>query len=78
MATQGSHWINEALKDLPAILRVKEVQSVLRCTSRHVYRLVETGRIHAVRARDAGSSRVLVPKTSLADYLRSIDTEAAA
>jgi excisionase family DNA binding protein len=46
--------------------------AVLRCSRRSGYRLADSGRIHALRATDAGSSRLLIPRDALARYLRTL------
>ena len=68
-------WITEALKDAPAILTVPEACAILRCGRRNLYRLTAAGRLHGVRAHDAGSSRVLIPRASLEAYLRGMSGE---
>ncbi len=66
------NWIVEALAGLPPILTTDEVCRVLRCTRRHLYRMQASGLIPGVRAKESGSSRVLVPRSSLEGYLRSL------
>jgi excisionase family DNA binding protein len=68
-------WIEEALCDLPKVLTVKEALGVLRMSSRNLYRLVQLGRIHAVRPSEVGSSRLLIPRTSLESYLRALEVK---
>jgi len=69
----AADWVACALDGLPKILTSPEVQGVLRTSRRNLYRLVASGRIHAVRAAEGGSSRLLIPKTSLEKYLRALD-----
>lgn len=65
-------WISEATKDLPAITTAAEAAKVLRTSPRNLRRMVVDGRIQAIRERESGSSRVLVPRASIESYLRGL------
>lgn len=66
-------WISQALADFPPLCTLDECMAVLRCSRRTAYRLTASGRLHSVRAGVAGSARVLVPRSSLEAYLRSLE-----
>ena len=65
-------WVSEAVSHLPPIATANEVATVLRCSSRHVRRLVSIGRITGVHGAEGGSSRLLVPRASIESYLRGL------
>jgi excisionase family DNA binding protein len=69
-------WITEALSDLPKILTAEEAVGALRTTRRNLSRLVASGRIHAVRPAEAGRSRLLIPRSSVEHFLRSLEGRA--
>ncbi len=71
----SASWIADAVAGLPALCTTDEACSVLRCSRRHLYRLLSCGKLRAVKA-GAGASRVLVPRAAVADYLRGL-SEAA-
>lgn len=75
--TQVQGWITEALADLPPIVTVEEAADVIRTTRRNLYRMVAAGRLHAVKAAEGGSGRLLIPRASLEKYLRRLDGAAA-
>jgi excisionase family DNA binding protein len=65
-------WIADCIGALKPLVTVKETCSVLRTSERNLRRMIATGRITALRARESGSSRVLVPRTAIESYLRSL------
>ncbi len=70
-------WVAEALAGLPALLTVQEAMPVIRTSRRQFYRLVASGKIHAIKATEAQPGRLLIPRGSLEKYLRSLDARAA-
>jgi excisionase family DNA binding protein len=68
-------WVTEALAEFPPLGTTEHVTTLLQTSQRNLYRLVSAGRIHAVRAKDSGSSRLLFPKSSVEKYLRSLEVE---
>lgn len=62
-------WIAEVVRELPPLATANEAARALRTTPRNLRRMIAAGRITAVRSRESGSSRVLVPRTSIASYL---------
>jgi excisionase family DNA binding protein len=71
-------WIADTLADLPALLTTDEACTALRVSRRNLYRWISTGRLHAVKtaAGNTGGGRVLVPRTAVAAYLRSLESAA--
>lgn len=70
-------WVEEAIEGLPPLLTVKEACTVLRTSARNFYRLAAAGRIYAPKSSESGPARLLVPRASIAKYLRSLDARAA-
>jgi len=72
-AVQAGDWVEEVVASLPSLLSVKECAEVLRSTPRHVYRLIGQGHLRTLQHSDSngGSSRRLIPKSLLAEYIRS-------
>lgn len=66
-------WIAEVLDGLPPLLTLGELAKTLRVSQRTVRRLIDAGRLFRVRSRETGPSRVLIPRSSLREYLRSLD-----
>jgi excisionase family DNA binding protein len=58
---------------LKPLATVAETCGVLRTSSRNLRRMIATGRLKAIRARERGSSRVLVPRVEIENYLRTLD-----
>jgi excisionase family DNA binding protein len=56
------------LDELPEVLTVKEVQTVLRCGARQAYALIRSGVIHSVRV----GRTIRVSKRSLTAYLEGV------
>jgi excisionase family DNA binding protein len=59
--------------DLPALLTVKEVASILRISTRMVHQLACDGVMSSYRPAGVGGKRmrrVLIPKSSLLSYMR--------
>ena len=69
---QTPPWAIEAVSTLPAIAKIAEVSAAIRMCPRTIRRLVETGQLRAVKAREAGSARLLFPRTEVARYLASL------
>ncbi len=65
-------WITEAVSSLPVLSTAKETADTLRMSQRQLRRLIVAERIPAIRGREGGSSRVLVPRASIEKYLRSL------
>ena len=55
--------------ELPALVTIAEARTLLRCSDRHVRRLVATGALRSMRNVKAGSSRVLIPRESVQAFL---------
>lgn len=64
--------ISEIENSLPALATANEAAKVLRMSGRNLRRMIVAGRISALRARESGSSRVLVPRAEIGRYLRSL------
>jgi len=67
-----TEYIDDAIRDLPAICRLPEVARVTRFSERHLRRFIADGRLRTLRATEAGSSRVLVPRAAVGDLLRGL------
>ena len=65
-------WIDEATAGMPALVTANEAALLLRTSPRNVRRMVADGRITGVRARETGSSRLLVPSSEIGRYLRGL------
>lgn len=73
MVTSQRHdWIGDVLASLPPLCTTAEAAKALRTSRRNLYRLTSAGRIRAVRREHAGSSRLLIPRTEIERYLRSL------
>jgi len=46
-------------------LTVDEAAEALRCTGRHIRKLVSQGRLHGQKASTGGSSRLLIPRSEI-------------
>lgn len=66
-------WISDVVAKLPPILTAAEACNVLRTSRRNLSRLVASGRIHALRPSEGGSSKLLVPRASVESYLRALE-----
>ncbi len=64
--------ISEIENSLPALATANEAAKVLRTSGRNLRRMIVAGRITALRAKDSGSSRVLIPRAEIGRYLRSL------
>lgn len=53
------------VKPLPDRLTVDEAASELRCTTRHVRKLVAQGRLRGEKVSTGGSSRLLIPRREI-------------
>jgi len=67
----ATDWIAEVVRELPSLATAEEAARALRTSPRNLRRMIAAGRIVAVRSRDSGSSRVLVPRSAIASYLAS-------
>lgn len=65
-------WIADTVSQLQPLTTTKEAAAALRTSPRNLRRMIVDGRINAVRAQDAGSSRVLIPRTEIGRYLRGL------
>lgn len=74
--TEMPEWIAEAIAPLPPIATAAEVCAVLRVSRAKVSRLVTTGELRAVRTRESGSARVLIPREAVAAYLATLESGA--
>lgn len=70
-------WVEATLEGLPPLVKAKEAAVVLRTTPRTLYRWIALGRILTVKRPGGDASAVLIPKASLAKYLRSLEQGAA-
>jgi excisionase family DNA binding protein len=68
-------WIADAVGALKPLATVNEACDVLRTSSRNLRRMIATGRLKALRARESGSSRVLIPRVEIESYLRSLEVQ---
>ena len=64
--------INEIEAGLPALATASEAANALRTSPRNLRRLIVAGRLGAMRKRESGSSRVLIPRAEIGRYLRSL------
>jgi excisionase family DNA binding protein len=71
----SENWVTKTLAGTPAILTTEELVVLLRMSRRQVYRLLTSGRIHAVKQAEGGSSRHLIPRSSVEKYLLSLEVE---
>lgn len=70
--TFAKDWIAEAVAELKPLVTGAEAADALRVSRRTLARYVATGRLRALRADDAGSSRVLIPRSEVARFLRGL------
>lgn len=68
-------WIADVVATLPTLCTADEAAKVLRTSGRNLRRLIVAGRIQGIRACETGSSRVLVPRVAIENYLRSLTGE---
>lgn len=68
-------WIAESVADLPMMLTLSETAQFLRVSERQVYRLAEAGKLVMV-SKGGEKSRRLVPKSSVTEYLKSLEVAA--
>lgn len=61
----------ELVAHLPTLCTVDEAAAVARTSTRNVRRWIRSGRLTAVRLVPGGSSRVLVPRSSIESLLAS-------
>jgi len=69
----AADWIADAVAGLPPLSTARETAAVLRTSLRNLRRMIVDGRLHAVRARETGSSRVLIPRAAIERYLRDLE-----
>lgn len=68
-------WITEVIATVPPLADIRETGKAIRKSKQSVRRLVRTGRLHGVRAVESGSSPVLISRSSIEKYLRSLEVE---
>jgi excisionase family DNA binding protein len=66
-------WIADAVAGLQPLATAAETCAVLRTSSRNLRRMIAAGRIKAIKTRETGPSRVLVPRVEIERFLRSLD-----
>ena len=66
-------WVRDVIAGLPPIVTTTEAMAVLRTSRRHLYRLIATRRLHAVRGTLSGSSPLLIPRSSIEAYLVGLE-----
>lgn len=76
MPTPNPDWISDVVGALRPMTTTAEASSALRTSPRNLRRMIADGRLRAVRPREAGSSRVLVPRREIERYLRSLEVSA--
>jgi excisionase family DNA binding protein len=72
MPTPTIDWISETCASLKPLATAAEAADTLRVSKRTLARYVATGRIKAIRGDDAGSSRVLIPRSEVERFLRGL------
>lgn len=70
--SQSQDWITETVSSLPALCTADEASGVLRTSPRNLRRMVALGRITGVHFAPGGSSRMLVPRSSIENFLRGL------
>lgn len=65
----------EAVADLPRLALKSEVKKLLRIGDRKMDYLLARGQIRGVRGVQSGSSKVLIPRTEVSNYLRGLAGE---
>jgi excisionase family DNA binding protein len=69
-------WISDVIGQLRPMTTAAEASTALRTSPRNLRRMIADGRLRAVRSRESGSSRVLVPRVEIERYLRSLEVSA--
>jgi excisionase family DNA binding protein len=64
-----SDWISDTVASLKPLTTADEAANALRTSPRTIKRMIADGRLTAVRARESGSSRVLIPRAEISRYL---------
>lgn len=62
-----------AAAGLPELLTAAEAADVLRTSRRNLARWVSTGRLRAVKGGAGGSSRVLIPRAAVVEFLAALE-----
>lgn len=62
-------WVTEAVATLPPLATIDETAALLRVSRRSIHRYLAAGTISAAHLGEAGPARVLIPRSSIADYL---------
>ena len=70
VAAPPPDWADEIVEPLPSLVTMEETMGLLRCSRRSVTRLIASERLQAVR--QSGGGRQLIPRSALAQYLRSL------
>lgn len=68
-------WIADVIAGLAPLCTASEAANALRTSPRNLRRLIVMGRIGALREKQTGSSRVLIPRAEIERYLRSLIVE---
>jgi len=72
-------WIAAIIATLPMLATVPEVAGALHCSRRTVYRLLDAGRLVAVRSAAPGRGvQIRIPRESVGTHLASCVAERAA
>lgn len=66
------HWASELVSHLPPLVPAKDAADFLGTTTRTLRRWVRVGRITVLRTDNAGSGRVLIPRSEIARLLASM------
>jgi hypothetical protein len=66
-------WVETTVAGLPALLTAAETAKVLRTTPRSIYKWCAMGRLGSVKRPGGGNTALLIPKASLAAYLRGLE-----
>jgi hypothetical protein len=66
-------WVTDAIAGLPPIARIEEVAGLIRMCPRQIRRLIKSGQLRAVRGRETGPARLLIPRVEVGRYLQSLE-----
>lgn len=64
--------IDEVNATLPLFVTSSEARALLRISERQLYRLLAERKLEAIRHVPRGSSRLMIPRQSVVQYLESI------
>jgi hypothetical protein len=65
-------WVDATLDGQPPLLTIPEAARLLRMSERQIYRMGRSGRL-ALVSKGGEESRRVVPKVSIAKYLRALE-----